>query len=165
MAGVFALAEGTDNPCSTAVMILLQLSSAQCRSRHGHLFRLKTVVRDTHDLPIGLCKLGFLLGYKAGFGLDVIRMYCLRIPTCCEYRHECCCLASPTAVQRNSHSLDATRRSRKAAGSSRSFALRCVAFALRLQLVDGRRVDAFVADLHCSRVQRGAAPIVSNVSA
>ena len=48
-------------------------------------------------------------------------------------------------------------------------ALLCVAFALRLrsslQLVDGRRVDAFVADLHCSRVQRGAAPTVSNVSA
>ncbi len=41
----------------------------------------------------------------------------------------------------------------------------CVAFALRLQQVDGRRVDAFVADLHCSRVQRGAAPTVSNVSA
>jgi hypothetical protein len=121
---VFALAEGTDNPCSTAVMILLQLSSAQCRSRHGHLFRLKTVVSGTHDLAIG-SRNGFLVGIqKAGFGLDVIRMYCLRIPTCCEYRHECCCLASPTAIQRNSHSLDATRRSRTAAGSSRSFALR-----------------------------------------
>ena len=46
-------------------------------------------------------------------------------------------------------------------------ALLCFAFALRLRLqwVDGRRVDAFVADLHCSRVQRGAAPTVSNVSA
>ena len=39
------------------------------------------------------------------------------------------------------------------------------AFALRLQRVDGRRFDAFVADLHCSRVHRGAAPIVSYVSA
>ena len=36
---------------------------------------------------------------------------------------------------------------------------------MRLQRVDGRRFDAFVADLHCSRVQRGAAPIVSYVSA
>ena len=44
-------------------------------------------------------------------------------------------------------------------------ALLCFAFRLRLQWVDGRRVDAFVADLHCSRVQRGAAPTVSNVSA
>ena len=148
-------------------MILLQLSSAQCRSRHGHLFSLKTVVSGTHDLAIG-SRNGFLVGLQeAGFGLDVIRMYCLRIPTCCEYRHECCCLASPTAIQRNSHSLDATRRSRKAARSSRSFALRllCFGLLLRLQLVDGRRVDAFVADLHCSRVQRGAAPTVSNVSA
>ena len=160
MAGVFALAEGTDNPCSTAVMILLQLSSAQCRSRHGHLFRLKTVVSGTHDLAIG-SRNGFLVGIqKAGFGLDVIRMYCLRIPTCCEYRHECCCLASPTAIQRNSHSLDATRRSRTAARSSRSFAS-----LWRLQRVDGRRLDAFVADLHCSRVHRGAGPTVSNVSA
>ena len=162
MAGVVALAEGTDNPCSTAVMILLQLSSAQCRSRHGHLFSLKTVVSGTHDLAIG-SRNGFLVGIqKAGFGLDVIRMYCLRIPTCCEYRHECCCLASPTAIQRNSHCHDATRRSRTAARSSRSFALR---LRLGLQWVDGRRVDAFVADLHCSRVQRGAAPTVSNVSA
>jgi hypothetical protein len=36
---------------------------------------------------------------------------------------------------------------------------------VRLQRVDGRRFDAFVADLHCSRVHRGAAPIVSYVSA
>ncbi len=36
-----------------------------------------------------------------------------------------------------------------------------LAFALRLQRVDGRRLDAFVADLPCSRVCRGAAPIVS----
>jgi hypothetical protein len=34
-----------------------------------------------------------------------------------------------------------------------------------LQRVDGRRLDAFVADLHCSRVRRGAAPTVSYVSA
>ena len=34
-------------------------------------------------------------------------------------------------------------------------------FGLRLQRVDGRRLDAFVAALHCSRVRRGAAPIVS----
>ena len=39
------------------------------------------------------------------------------------------------------------------------------AFALRLQRVDGRRLDAFVADLHCSRVHRGAGPTVSYVSA
>ena len=39
------------------------------------------------------------------------------------------------------------------------------AFALRSQRVDGRRLDAFVADLHCSRVHRGAAPTVSYVSA
>ena len=60
--------------------------------------------------------------------------------------------------KRNYHSLDAARRSRKAARSSR-----CI--ALRVQRVDGRRVDAFVADLHCSRVRSGAAPTVSNVSA
>jgi hypothetical protein len=39
------------------------------------------------------------------------------------------------------------------------------AWLWRLQRVDGRRVDAFVADLHCSRVHRCAAPTVSNVSA
>ena len=38
-------------------------------------------------------------------------------------------------------------------------------FALGLQRVDGRRFDAFVADLHCSRVHRGAARIFSYVSA
>ena len=43
-------------------------------------------------------------------------------------------------------------------GELRFFAF---AFALRLQRVDGRRLDAFVADLPCSRVRRGAAPIVS----
>ena len=132
MAGLVALAEGTDNPCSTAVMILLQLSSAQCRSRHGHLFSLRTVVNGTHDLAIG-SRNGFLVGIqKAGFGLDVIRMHCLRIPTCCEYRHECGYLASPTAIQRNSHCLDATRRSRTAARSSRSFALRLLCVCDRL---------------------------------
>ena len=43
----------------------------------------------------------------------------------------------------------------------------CFAFGLRLQRVDGRLFDVFVADLHCSRVHRGAtaAPIVSYVSA
>ena len=42
-------------------------------------------------------------------------------------------------------------------------ALLCI--ALRVQRVDGRRADVFVADLRCSRVQSGAAPTVSNVSA
>ena len=56
------------------------------------------------------------------------------------------------------HSLDATRTSRKAAKSSRSF-------ALRLQRVDGRRFDALVADILCSRVHGVAAPTVSYVSA
>jgi hypothetical protein len=58
------------------------------------------------------------------------------------------------------HSLDATRTSRKAAKSSRSFALR-----LRLQRVDGRRFDALVADILCSRHHGVAAPTVSYVSA
>ena len=56
------------------------------------------------------------------------------------------------------HSLDATRTSRKAAKSSRSF-------ALRLQRVDGRRIDALVADMLCSRLHSVAAPTVSYVSA
>ena len=43
--------------------------------------------------------------------------------------------------------------------------LLCSAFGLRLQRVDGRRLDAFVADLHCSCIHCGAAPIVSYVSA
>jgi hypothetical protein len=47
---------------------------------------------------------------------------------------------------------------------SGSFAF-AFAFGLRSQRVDGRRFDAFVADLPCSRVHRGAAPIVSYVSA
>ena len=67
-------------------------------------------------------------------------------------------LASPTTAQRNPHSLDATRTSRKAAKSSRSF-------ALRLQRVDGRRIDALVADILCSRLHGVAAPTVSHVSA
>ena len=58
------------------------------------------------------------------------------------------------------HSLDATRTIRKAAESSRSFALR-----LRLQRVDGRRFDALVADILCSRHHGVAAPTVSYVSA
>jgi hypothetical protein len=81
VAGLFALrvvAEGTDILCSTAVMILLQLSSAQCRSHRGHSFKFKfengCKGRGTHDLAIGSYKLGFLLGYKAGFGLDVIHI-------------------------------------------------------------------------------------------
>ncbi len=45
-----------------------------------------------------------------------------------------------------------------------SFAF-AIAFGLCSQRVDGRRLDAFVADLHCSRVRRGAAPTVSYVSA
>ena len=64
-----------------------------------------------------------------------------------------------TYCQPETHTLDATRRSRKAADQAE------LCFALRLQRVDGRRLDAFVADLHCSRVHRGAAPIVSYVSA
>ena len=56
------------------------------------------------------------------------------------------------------HSLDATRTSRKAAESSRSF-------ALRLQRVDGRRFAALVADILCSRLHGVAAPTVSYVSA
>ena len=36
---------------------------------------------------------------------------------------------------------------------------------MRLQWVDGRRADALVADLLYSRLQRGAAPTVSYVSA
>ena len=36
---------------------------------------------------------------------------------------------------------------------------------MRLQRVDGRRLAAFVTDLHSSRVHRDAAPIVSYVSA
>ena len=36
---------------------------------------------------------------------------------------------------------------------------------MRLQRVDGRRVDAFVADLLFSRLQCGAVPTISNVSA
>ena len=73
-------------------------------------------------------------------------------------------LAPPTASR--SHTLDATRRSRKAAGSTGASAS-AFAFGLRLQRVDGRLFDVFVADLHCSRVHRGAtaAPIVSYVSA
>ena len=49
-------------------------------------------------------------------------------------------------------------RRRKAAKSSRSF-------ALRLQRVDGPRFDAFVADILCSRLHGVAAPTVSYVSA
>jgi hypothetical protein len=41
----------------------------------------------------------------------------------------------------------------------------CFCFSLRLQLVDGRRFDAFVAYPHFSRVHGGASPIVAYVSA
>jgi hypothetical protein len=51
------------------------------------------------------------------------------------------------------HSLDATRMSRKAAESSRSF-------ALRLQRVDGRCIDALVDDILCSRLRGVAAPTI-----
>jgi hypothetical protein len=51
------------------------------------------------------------------------------------------------------------------AARSRGASLLLLLLAVRLQRVDGRRLDAFVADLHCSRVHRGAAPIVSYVSA
>ena len=76
-------------------------------------------------------------------------------------------LAPPTASGATP-TLDATRKSRKAArsrGASLSLLLLLLLLLLRLQRVDGRRFDAFVADLHCSRVHGGAAPIVSYVSA
>ena len=38
-------------------------------------------------------------------------------------------------------------------------------FALRLQRVDGRRIDALIADMLCSRLHSVAAPTVSYVSA
>ena len=121
----------------------------------------------------GLYELGLLMGYKVCCGLDVIFMF-LRIRTWYEYRHGCCYLASPTAASpwvllfgitycppnETPHSLDATRTIRKAAKSSRSFALR-----LRLQRVDGRRFDALVADILCSHLHGVTAPTVSYVSA
>ena len=74
-------------------------------------------------------------------------------------------LAPPTASG-VTPTLDSIRKSRKAARSRGAApSLSAFASALRLQRVDGRRFDAFVADLHCSRVHRGAAPIVSYVSA
>ena len=73
-------------------------------------------------------------------------------------------LLAPPAASGGDPTLDATRKSRKGGQIKGSFAF-AFAFAVRLQRVDGRRLDAFVADLHCSRVHRGAAPIVSNVSA
>ena len=51
------------------------------------------------------------------------------------------------------------------AARSRGASLSLSLLHLRLQQVDGRRLDAFVADLHHSRVLRHAAPIVSYVSA
>ena len=65
-------------------------------------------------------------------------------------------LASPTTAQRKPHSLDATRTSRTNQAG---------ALALRLQRVDGRRIDALVADILCSRLHGVAAPTVSYVSA
>ena len=67
-------------------------------------------------------------------------------------------LLAPRAASGATPTIDATRRSRKAAKSSRSF-------ALRLQRVDGRRIDALVADMLCSRLHGVAAPTVSYVSA
>ena len=75
-------------------------------------------------------------------------------------------LAPPAASGGGDPTLDATRKSRKGGQIKGSFAFAfAFAFALRLQRVDGRRLDAFVADLHCSRVHRGAGPSVSYVSA
>ena len=54
-------------------------------------------------------------------------------------------------------------RAARSRGASLSLSL--LRLHLRLQQVDGRRLDAFVADLHHSRVLRHAAPIVSYVSA
>jgi hypothetical protein len=89
-----ASAEGTDNHCSRAAMILLQSSSGQCRSRrgafdHGHSLSLKPVARGTHDVAIGLCTLSFLFGTQGLFRLGRAS-YSLRTPTCCEYRDRCC---------------------------------------------------------------------------
>ena len=79
-----ASAEGTDNHCSRAAMILLQSSSGQCRSRrgafdHGHSLSLKPVVWGTHDVATGLCTLGFLFGIQGlvRLGRD---SYSLRFP-------------------------------------------------------------------------------------
>ena len=77
-------------------------------------------------------------------------------------------LLAPPAASGGTPTLDATRKSRKGGQIKGSFAFAFAfdfASAVRLQRVDGRRLDAFVADLHCSRVHRGAAPIVSYVSA
>ena len=64
-----------------------------------------------------------------------------------------------TYYQPGTHTLDALE------GVARPLDQGELCFALRLQWVNGRRFDAFVADLHCSRVQRGAATIISFVSA
>ena len=156
MAGLVALAEGTDNPCSTAVMILLQLSSAQCRSRHGHLFRLKTVVSGTHDLAIGSYKLGFLFGMQGWFRLGR-DPYCLRIPTRCEYR-----IAMNAAIWHHLLPYETPTLLMPLEGVARRLD-QATGLLWRLQRVDGRRVDAFVADLLCSRLHCVAAPTVSNV--
>ena len=97
------------------------------------------------------------LGYKVCFGLDVIRIpYVFLLVVSIAMAADI--WASLTPTERSSHSLDATRRSRKAATASG-------ALLLRLQRVDGRRFDAFVADLLCSRLHGGAAPIIGYVSA
>ena len=75
-------------------------------------------------------------------------------------------LLAPPTTGGGTPTLDATRKSRKAGRSRGAFAFAfAFAFGLRSQRVDGRRLDAFVADLHCSRVHGGTAPIVSYVSA
>ena len=97
------------------------------------------------------------LGYKVCFGLDVIHIPYVFLLVM-SIAMGAAFLASPTATQRDPHSLDATRTSRKAAKSSRSL-------GLRLQRVDGRRFDALVADILRSRLHGVAAPTVSYVSA
>ena len=62
-----------------------------------------------------------------------------------------------TYYQPGTHTLDALE------GVARPLDQGELCFALRLQWVNGRRFDAFVADLHCSRVRRGAVPIVSYI--
>ncbi len=156
VAGLFASAEGTDNPCSTAVMILLQIVELGAVPWAFIQFENGCKGRGTHDLAIGSYKLGFLFGMQGWFRLGR-DPYCLRIPTRCEYRiamnaaiwHHLLPYETPTLLM----PLEGfARRSDQATG-----------LLWRLQRVDGRRVDAFVADLLCSRLHCVAAPTVSNV--
>ena len=116
--------------------------------------KLRTVARGSHDLAIGLCKLGFLgllrLGrdsHSYGFVLGM------------SIAMGAASLASPTAAPTKPPTLlmplERVARRLNQAG----------AFALRLQRVDGRRFDALVADIFCSRLHGVAAPTVSYVSA